>query len=506
MPERCERSTADAMRESLFDGSTAVVRAEIFPPKHKYDAFRDFSDYADCTLRSNPDFIAKFGGSVKSALLRYSLFRRMALKNSLSQTDSIPFPFAKLFYTELINEAQRYPPKETLPAMLSVLERCDEILPRAECEMLYDIICDYCIANGRELPSDVMTFGFSDCDFVRDTIMHRFFRAFCERDEENAEKLSLFAVSEVCGFAFKNSPAYLVNPEICERAISKCVCRYTEEIAAREGSAFTPKHATAAKTLYCGLAVKSEQSVAANVEYLSYTSLEDYIYEVGEIAKYADNTLRRAFGIKSIIPGIRLSQYLRTIVQRVITSEYPTLFNPKKRGRKPKPKPETARIPTSAEPIKRSVEVNIERARALEESSWDIAKRLGAEYGEDEMIVIGGIDADTSDDVEKASEGEKAKTDIEYNPENEWECLAASLDRECARVIELLLEGGDVKGFAAERGAIAGAYFAIINNISSDIVGDIIIDSSRSRIIEDYEEELSCVLPLLRKISSSQRL
>ena len=120
------------------------------------------------------------------------------------------------------------------------------------------------------------------------------------------------------------------------------------------------------------------------------------------------------------------------------------------------------------------------------------------------MIVIGGIDADTSDDVEKASEGEKAKTDIEYNPENEWECLAASLDRECARVIELLLEGGDVKGFAAERGAIAGAYFATINDISCDIIGDIIIDPLRSRIIEDYEEELSCVLPLLRKISSSQ--
>lgn len=490
----------EAVREFTFDGSSAVVSSRVFAPKHAYDAYRDFSDFARHTVKSDTSLAEQFGGSEERALFGYSLFRRKALKNGITPSDKVQFTFAKLLFTEIVNTDDKYSPEEAVGTMMSVARQCVGVLSRAECESLFDIVSDFCLANGRELPFDETTLSFSDCDFVKETLLYRFFRSLENGITEDSHRLSLAVVSEVCGFDFKNGAAYRENPSVCERAISDCVCAYTEMFFYENGGAPKPIHAALPKTVYCGLAVRSELSVRVETEYLSYSEFEEYLAEVGETAKYADNTLRRAFGIKSIIPGIRLGQNLRTMVQKRIAAQNPTLFNPKKRGRKPKPKPETATETVRTEPRRKlEVCVDIGRAKALEESSWDIAKRLGVEYGEDELIVLGETDErfdETPEDIPETPE---------YDPENEWETFAASLDGDCAEVIVRLLEGGNVKSYAASRGAIADAYFSVINDTASDITGDIVIDPSAQCVLPDYEDELFGVLPLLKKIASERK-
>lgn len=493
----------EAMREFTYDGSSAVVRTRVFAPKHAYSAYREFSDFAAHTVKSDTALTEQFGGSEERALFGYSLFRRKALKNGIAPSDKVPFTFAKLLFTEIINADERYSPEEAVGIMMAVIGLCADILSRAECESLFDIVSDFCLVNGEELPFDEKTLSFSDCDFVKETLLYRFFRSLENGITENSRRLSLAVVSEVCGFDYKNGAAYRENPSVCERAISDCVCAHTEMFFSENGGVPTPLHASLTKTVYCGLAVRSELSVKVETEYLSYGAFGEYLTEAGETAKYADNTLRRAFGAKSIIPGIKLGQNFRTMVQKRIAAENPTLFNPKKRGRKPKPRPDVTVPAIRPEPPRKTeVCVDIGRAKELEESSWDIAKRLGVEYGEDELIVLGENGKRIADETD--SSDVPADT-AEYDPENEWEAFAASLGGDCAEIVVRLLEDGDVRAYAAAKGAIADAYFAMINDIASDITGDIVIDPSSQRILPDYEEELLGVLPLLKKIAPKQK-
>ena len=226
------------------------------------------------------------------------------------------------------------------------------------------------------------------------------------------------------------------------------------------------------RDMFTGLLCTPCRKCRVEVDYISLSRSHEVRYIVTDAVKHAENKIRAYLGIKSRLTVYSLPTEDRKIIDSMIVEML---------GGEKKPKVEEEKSEYSYLYDLPKHEFSLDEAKKLEEDSWQTTERL--------------IEAFEEEYAEDPKVEEKLAT-ISEPPEEDGESLVAALSEyadfvRAARDGDLLAQ----RAFADSRGLLMGSIADRINEISADILGDILLEESSSgyKIIDDYVEDLKDV-------------
>lgn len=211
------------------------------------------------------------------------------------------------------------------------------------------------------------------------------------------------------------------------------------------------------------------------VEYCSFSRTNELRYLVGDIVKYSENKIRAHLGIKPRLSCYSIDSEMRRLLDEFFANRLP-------RVRKPRVKEKRQEYDALYDLPKRPL--SISNASEIEEASWETTRDLIEAFDDaenEEDAFEGGTDIFTIADSYAAG-------DTENGSENEDIISALGTLLPFA----LAVYRGDretQRAFVRECGRMPDSIVDDINEISADLLGDILIedDGGGYRILEDYE-------------------
>ncbi len=199
------------------------------------------------------------------------------------------------------------------------------------------------------------------------------------------------------------------------------------------------------------------------------------------LIKYVDNRIRRRLGWKIKFSSVSIAPVHQRFIDLHFEAYFSTRSDP----------PADSQRGSGASPVKRSLQVDLQRAAAIESESWRTTDALTEElYREEETVVAG-----------REEEPVPHRTSSEnycYTESTEEDVteLCASLDpletEFTARLLYTSLE--EVKSFCRAKGQLLDHLVRRVNAKALELLGDVVIESS-GRVIEDYREPMEFLLP-----------
>ena len=224
--------------------------------------------------------------------------------------------------------------------------------------------------------------------------------------------------------------------------------------------------------MFTGLLCTPRRKCRLEVDYISLSRSHEVRYIVTDAVKHAENKIRAYLGIKSRLTVYSLPTEDRKIIDSMISEML---------GGEKKPKAEEEKSEYSHLYDLPKHEFSLDAAKKIEEDSWQTTERL-IEAFEEEAAVSVPIEEKpvAAPEVQSVEENDLVSALSEY-----IEFVRAARDGDFSAQ----------RAFADSHGLLAGSIADRINEISADILGDILLEecSSGYKIIEDYAEEIKDV-------------
>ncbi len=363
-----------------------------------------------------------------------------------------------LYIYEIINLPHIIPAEKGLELICDIWENYRKSYTKLD-KFLAEWVCDYCLINGLEAPIDRISSFYSEA--VEAVSFKQFYYSEAEED-----RFALLLAEELSSYKWRKSK-YIdeENRKIFREHIRGGMFYAVKKMAMSDGrfdlanGRFSKKNII--RDAYSGSLCSYNSKRKIKIDYFEIENVNDLTFIVTDMVRYCENRIRAYLGIRA-----RLSVQNLTEEQKIALNEYfdkalPCVYYERKPKEKAESVPEEERKP---------FEVSFEKAKEIEEASWQLTDRL-VEYEEDDTDSV----------------------DIRDNKTTEASIESEALD--IARFAITCIASGDNKGFlkiAEESYMLPETLAEVVNELCFEILGDIGIEERDGEyfLIPDYEEEI----------------
>ncbi|MBQ9545424.1 MAG: TerB N-terminal domain-containing protein [Clostridia bacterium] len=475
----------EVLFERDFPDSAVLCRAVVTKRSAHGGSYSGFADSARALANRLPSDLSAsskyfsyapcFTELTPAQIDTYLCFRSDARRKIRRRTD---YSYFLLYVYELINLCSETNAKDTLEDLIWLWKNYREdfaVIDRIFCDWVFDLCTEFSLP----LP-------FASLDLILPSVPFRqnpaiygcyiFDHILREGGSPDAAQTD-FLLNCLCDYHFRRVGYYLAHPDYAE-----AIDGFVAELFAR-GLLTSPERRRAflslpvptpmkiRRPLYSGAVVDPLRKKGVEIEYCPLTGDMNVKDRFTSLIKYADNKTRRLFGTKAKFSSVNISPLHSDFIDEVFDS----FFSKKKASLSPE---------ISESPVRRSLEVDLERARGIEESSWESTRILTAgSDDEGETVLIG-------------ASGEPAPSEAAPGYDGDTTEFAASLDEnEQGFLIRLLYaDPAEARRYAAGCGQFFESFVGKLNRKAREFTGDVVLRPD-GRVLQDYREDLEFLFP-----------
>lgn len=466
-----------------FNNNTFIKCVRVYDKSSKYENLEDFYATAIKLWRlkgvESPripffSYSPQYSQLNRAQLSWYAWWRENFRNGIYLDTD---YSYILLYVYEIINLSAKLKKEYCIEKLCDVWinygERF-EFIGRYLCEW----ICDFCLINRMSPPADRLKKLYP---FIFKNALLKEFYMFGNGDE-GIDANMLMAVSST--YDYTKSRYATGERRIDLKKTIKAVLEHLIKRNYQLGGTlfgFGLSNSKVTRIAYSGALCANHARKKIEVEYRAFSRSHELRYLIADVMRYTENKLRASWGVRS-----RLSIYALPTNIRALIDEYFDKNPIKKKneadGYENGSKNEYDRLYDSP-----SIPLSLSRANEIEEDSWKTTKILV------EAFESGPEDTSDAPAVPEAFEQIKHSEDPRAEAGSE-ESAESELKRVLGKKYEFLLAvlNFDIRlqrSIAIELSDMPEAIVDEINEISADILGDVIIeedDNGGYRVIEEY--------------------
>lgn len=475
--------------------NSMLYRVRIYQWKTSYQYYEDFCRQAAalydrhgeaCAPVAFFSYVPQYSQMNRAQLNWYLYWRDGVRRGEILPTD---YSYILLYIYEIINLADTVDVRLGQRQLCALRRAFRGTYPRLG-HLLNEWICDYSLIH--HLPPPPL----DDLSAVADCTLKEFYVPDTEASVRYAAALIAFGSN----YAYTKSKfAAGDNRALYDRhmlgALNACLSD-GGEVGARMAGA-KREESRLIRDAYTGALCSHRVKRRIEIDYCSFARSHELRILVTDIMKYTENKLRAHLGVKSRLGLYALPQSFRDCVDRYLRAALP----PKERAVKEEPRQAYDALYDVPK-----VALSVSHAAQIEANSWNTTERLIAAFEEPATET----ERDTAEDLPTAeSESEK----ITAVPAAESACVAESalsaaesvmieenhiLREKLGDLIEfvnyaLRCQSAAQREFARTRGEMMDSIADRINEISADVMGDVLLEESDDggyTVIEDYRDLL----------------
>lgn len=435
---------------------SADPNAGRFSERFLRDALRLYD--SECEFSGNVPFHSyypQYSQMSAEQIACYIGFRTDARRGVFNKVDTA---YIYLYLYEIINTPQKAPHEERAKTIFNLIKAYHDLDDRLLSDMC-NWLCDLCLIYN--VPFKTECLGELTAKIASACRIKEF---FIGSDTKLSRDYAL--ISAVSSYDYKKSRFYQENNEAYDKFIPAATCVAINEMS-KNDSRFLKEHESACTLIhesYNGALCTSEVKFTISLECICITRSENVKRAVSEAVKYSENCLRSHLGIKPRLTVNYLPTDYKSVIKAFFRENLGAVSKHAINVRKAAPNVEV-RPEYEALYEPQSHGVSFEEAKKIEESSWEITKKLVTEPQEE--------------------------------PEPIEETKPRNTNRELYGLLYILKN--DIKAFeelARSNGLLPDAFADEINSFSLEAIGDIAVVTGENgyEIIEDYITDITDIL------------
>lgn len=468
-----EGAAARPLLEYVPDGSL-IMKVRVYKWPGEYSFYERFITDAMKYYRVKCDpvpFVPFFSytpqyNQMNIDQLRYYIYWRYRFrKGEYLKTD---YSYIFLYLYELINLEDVSDPESRMKNMCRVWLAYRKEFPRLD-RYFGEWLCDFCLIHRLEPPTELL--GDSVKELLQEVSLREFYMT-----RGKAYDVSLFSfVKKNNTYRYERSSVYNAkNKPIFDAHLFAAVVyalEKTENIG--EGKAKYSRTTVTRPSYANALCVYSVKK-KIEVEYLSFNHTYRFRGLITSFVKCSENGIRASLGMKTRLSCPGLSNDAIEAIYEYYEKNLPRVHFPEVKQKTP----EDIRYDLY-DAVKE--DFSFENAARIEEKSWELTKALVSDE-EDEAYTE--VTAPVPSPPEPVTEGD----------EDGYYLLVQRLDPLCLGYIRAVFNNAGGQ-YARDNGVFESALEDIVNELSSDLTGDIILENGM--IVEDYKELIAPYLEVL---------
>ncbi len=409
---------------------------------------------------------------LSSEQLNYYLSWRRRAREGIFQKTSASYVF--LYVTEIVNLPDKISPEDGLITLIVLWDECLSNEKRYD-KAMADVIFDYAVIHGLKIPFILLEPIFLKTLTPFSSILSSLFvyDYLLVSKKELGENELKFLYEKELGFSFRTGKHYRSNPFFKDlldtyfysvlQVFFKNSPAYISEIFSKHEKRSSPIKVVRPAFLSINTSVEIKKNLL--YDYYVYDKNDVELDHLINLAKHIENRFRALSSIRARLSVSPLPDESKRLIDTIISKLLPSVSN--------------------GEPIRQTlheakkVTLDVNRAKFIEEESWQTTKKL-----------TDGIEIFYDDeDVEECEHEEVSEL-------SGFELLFSQLDLHEKKILSLLAEKNINKAETScrENGTFLDSEISRINELSSDSVGDVIIDISTKEIFDEYVDEVTMLL------------
>lgn len=457
-----------------------IKEVRIYPWRNSFRFYERFCEMAahyfdykagECDPVPFFSYMPQYDQMNRAQLNWYFYWRDCVRAGRYPSTD---YSYIFLYLFEIINLPERIPPEKGQVCLCEIWKNYRKVYPLLN-RYLADWICDYGLIHRLPPPTKYLS------ELLPVIAENSTFKEFyaCPSGDNDTKDAAIY-LTFCTNYNYKKSKLYASGEmqastmnEVIPGAVS-CVVQALE----KEESVFARTNmqkATLNRDSFVGALCSGAVKRRIEVEYCSFNRSHELRFLITDIVKYTENRIRAHFGMKSRLSVYALPDKIKSILDGYFSQVFP---KKKKAVDMERPAYEVLYdLPKT--------ELSFSHAHEIEQSSWQVTQEL-VEAFEEPAIELS---------VPRIVP-EKAEVILPANTGASGGLAEALMD------YAVFLRAIDRKNTAAQRefsrqtGKLTDAVIEEINEISTDIIGDILIadDGVAYEILDEYREEIQSLL------------
>ena len=395
----------------------------------------------------------------------YLYFRDMANSGTFLDAGQ---SYVLLYIFEILNLPEYIPPKIGILRLAKVWNAYRKTMPVLD-KNLIPWLADYGLLHGVPCPREILSPFLNE--ILAKSNLKEFYLGF-DGDSDSGMTDALILLTS--GYRYENSRyASGEHQALFQNHIRGAASTVLRHIFL-DGGKIKYQTVTRHTDAFVGALWAGVSRYELAVTYYSVTGTDDLKITMTAVIKYAENKLRAYLGVKSRLSVSCLPDRARSLVDAYFERALP-----KKTQKEETVRPE---YETMYEPL--SIGVSAERAKEIEESSWENTWRLISDEEREEIFASKEIVAE--------------KPISQHTP-----TVANGLTDTHAAFLKLVFEGRQAEAhhFAKDQGLSYITLGEEINEFFADTLGDVVLemDGDDYIVVSDYEEEVRAAFTPVRE-------
>lgn len=469
-------------KELIFSYSpdnSLIQTVEIFswPLKYTfYERFRfdakKYFDYTHTEVQPIRYYSYMPGYMQMSARQRdwYFYWRSCVRNKKYLPTDS---SYILLYIYEILNLPEFIPAEKGIELLCDIWENYRESYTKLD-KYLSEWICDYCLMYNIKLPVERL-------NFLPDVIEVSAFKQFYAHADKG-EEFALLLLEKTSSYRWRKSK-YITceNRDVFEKYVKNAFAYAIKQYAIFDGRFDGKNRLETKKTIrdsFGGALCAYDVKRKIELTYFDLANVNDISFIVTDTVRYCENRIRAYLGIRARLSIQNLTEQHKKILDQYFDEYLPAPFFEKKRKRADEFED------FYSEEENKPFSVSFEKAKEIEEKSWEVTDKLVVDDFEDDFVLP---------DVEQNEAVEENEKPSEKSIEGE------SLDiAKLALICVFKKDKGGFEQIAEEAFMLPETLAECVNELCYEVIGDIGIEEKDGEyvIIPDYEQEIGQWLKL----------
>ena len=480
---RTETAKPEEQVITTYDSDLALIgRVEVFSWGARRSFYERFREDAE-KYRNTPgrpaeyvpffSYIPQYSQMNLYQLNYYLYFRECARRRAYIEAD---LAYILLYIYEIINLSDTSEPEKDIEILTGGWMHYRDTYPALD-KYMAEWVCDFCLLYRLSVPECTLSILPKLCESA--TLKEFYMSAAIQRGGGLMQGDVLEAFAD---YNYRTSRVELPPELACHfaPAIGRAAAALGQESFVSDEAAIVSRFA------FCGSLCSHNVKRRITVEYYPAFKRTGARHMLGAAAKYTENKLRRAAGIKSRLHTDGLPDSARLEIDRYFEEIMPDIFT-KKSAPKITPVPDYERLYDAPD-----LPFSPEMAAKIELESRAAAELLGGETDDDAASAIQD-DVSAANNAEESSAPDKAEDSepTENGGAGETDTEHRSASSGTSEIIKFMLEGGSLEEFCRARGILPDTAAAEVNEAAADFFGDVLLEYSDGawQIIDDYLEE-----------------
>ncbi len=392
-------------------------------------------------------YVPQYSQMSKAQAKWYFHFRDRVRSGEYPKSD---YSYILLYCFELISSTELMPPSEIMKKLTCIWKNYRRVYPQLN-KYLAEWIVDFGLINATPFPQNIV--GSELAELMQHSTLKEFYASSVYRERASFVKLILQFCS---AHDHKKSRYYEKHAALYDDFIEKTL-EHLFDRGLLEG--FSTEDCTITRQAFIGAHVVYKTKKKIEISYCSFSRTNDFRYVVGDIVKYCENKIRAHVSVKSRLTVYSLDESMRRGIDEFASVYFVNVERPRKVR-----EPEINEYDKLYDVPKKAF--SLAEAKEIESESWTTTERLIEAFAEQEEPTGS---ADMLPEIIKEEGSDEATESVREN-----EAPLAPY-KEFLRLV-LRRELGAQRAYARERGEMLEAVADAVNDIATELWGDVLIE------------------------------